>query len=294
MHDVLVIGGGPAGLSAALALGRCRRRVVVFDKGEPRNAASKALHGYLTRDGIDPREFLRISREQLSKYTNVEVRECEVVDAVRDGDNFTVRTHDGGTHTGRALLFATGLVDDVPRIPGIDQFYGRSVHHCPYCDGWEHQDQRLGVVGSSNEAVELGIELLCWSKDVVLYSDGNSPADPKGKLCRRGIRTVGTKVDHLEGEGDALKSIVFSDGSRLHCDALFFSPGQRPRCELAAKVGCKICDNGQIECDDLQKTCVERVFAIGNSAPGLQLVIMAAAAGTEAAVAIHHALEEPS
>lgn len=291
-RDVLIIGGGPAGLSAALALGRCRRRVLVCDKGEPRNAASKAMHGFLTRDGIDPREFLRIAREQLSTYPNVEFRGCEIVRVERADRHFIVHTHDGSPHTARVLLFATGLVDEIPPLPGIDQFYGRSVHHCPYCDGWEHQDQRLAVFGHSRDAVDLAIELLVWSKRLVLCSHGTLAADDAGKLAHFGIPVVITRIDRLEGDADTLRAIVFRDGARLECDALFFAPAQHPRCDLATRLGCKLDKSGQIECDDTQMTCIDGVFVVGNAAPGLQLVIMAAAEGTKAGFAIHHALQQ--
>src|SRR6266498_1985967 len=135
MFDVIIVGAGPAGLSAALILGRCRRRVLVCDIGHPRNAASHALHGFLTRDGIEPAELLRIAREQLHPYDSVELRAVEVTDATRVEHRFEVSLNDGGHLSCRKLLLATGVVDQVPAIAGIEMLYGRSVFHCPYCDG---------------------------------------------------------------------------------------------------------------------------------------------------------------
>jgi thioredoxin reductase len=147
MYDVIVIGAGPAGLSAALILGRSRRRVLVCDTGKPRNAASQAMHGFLTRDGMPPREFLRIAREQLRQYDTVEVRDIEVTAAACRESRFEVTLADGATLDSRKLLIATGVVDNVPDIPGFRELYGKSVFHCPYCDGWEVRDRPLAIYG---------------------------------------------------------------------------------------------------------------------------------------------------
>ena len=154
MVDVIIVGGGPSGLSAALALGRCRRKVLIFDKGEPRNAASKGMHGFLTRDGIEPLEFLRLGREELRRYPSVEFRSSEIVAAECKDREFMARSESGEVFTSRILLLATGIVDELPPLPGIERFYGRSVHHCPYCDGWEHQDQPLAVFGEDHDCGE--------------------------------------------------------------------------------------------------------------------------------------------
>lgn len=292
MHDVLIIGGGPAGLSAALALGRCRRKVLVCDSGKPRNKASHALHGFLTRDGISPAEFLGIAREQLATYPNIEVRDTEIVAVERLDQHFQLHAADGQTDKGRILLLATGIVDELPPLANIKQFYGRTVHHCPYCDGWEHQDRRLAAYGAGHQAVELAIELLAWSRSVVLCSEGRLSADDAMRLARFGIPMIGDRISRLEGEGDTLETIVFQDGSRRACDALFFTGKQHPHGDLATKLGCNFNEGGQVECNDTQMASVDGVFVVGNAAPGLQLVIMAAAEGTKAGFAIHHALQQ--
>jgi thioredoxin reductase len=294
MHDVVIIGGGPAGLSAALMLGRCRRRVVVCDKGEPRNAASKAMHGFLTRDGINPHEFLRLGREELRRYPNVEVRACEVIAAERGDHHFSVRTDDGAVFNCRLLLLATGLIDELPSLEGLDQFYGRSVHHCPYCDGWEHQDQRLAVFGDSHESVELALELRIWSDDVIFCASEpfHLTAEERKLLNTNGVVVEEGRIARLEGEGDDLKTIVLANGSRVECSALFISPRQRRRGNIAGELGCAIGETGQVECNETQRTNIEGLYAIGNVTRGLQLVIISAAEGTRAAFAMNEALEK--
>ncbi len=296
MQDVIIVGGGPAGLSAALVLGRCRRQVLLFDSGQPRNYAARAMHGFISRDGTSPEEFRRLSREQLAKYPCVEVRDGEVVDAQRGDEQFTVTLKDGSTHTARILLLATGLVDDVPKVNGMERFYGTGVHVCPYCDGWEHNDQTIVVYGQGQMGADLALEMLAWSSDVNWCTDGDE-AEPgascRGKLRYYKVRTIRTKIARLEGEGDRLRGVRFEDGEFLPCDAVFFASTQRQRSDLAEKLGCKVCaDKVALEHDETEASEVPGLYVAGNTSRGLQLVIMAAADGTLAAFKINEALLE--
>lgn len=292
MFDVVIVGGGPAGLSAALALGRCRRRVLVCDDGRPRNAASRGLHGYLTRDGIPPLEFLRLGREELRRYPQVVFLETEIVAAQRREDRLVVTTGGGEHFVGRALFLATGVVDELPAIPGIEAFYGRSVHHCPFCDGWEHRDQPLAVYGAGRNGVELALKMRGWSAEVTLVPAGPLSSADLATVERCGIRVKWGRIVGLEGEGGALAALAFEDGSRLAVSALFFYPVQHARSRLAESLGCWVSPSGQIECQAGQATSVEGVYAMGNAACGLQLVIVAAAEGVRAAMAIDDALRK--
>src|SRR5512138_1368749 len=170
-YDAIIVGGGPAGLSAALILGRCRRRVLVCDAGRPRNAASRELHGFLTRDGVRPSELLAIGRRQLVKY-GVEFVTGEVEDARRSRDGFDVRIAGGRPVFGRKLLFATGVVDRLPAVDGFRRLYGERIFHCPYCDGWEVSDRPLAVYGQGLSGMGLSLSLRTWSHDVTLVTDG--------------------------------------------------------------------------------------------------------------------------
>ncbi|MDQ1728797.1 MAG: hypothetical protein QOD33_922, partial [Pyrinomonadaceae bacterium] len=170
--DVIIVGAGPAGLSAALILGRARRRVLICDSAKPRNASTRHLHGFLTRDGIAPAEFLCLAREQLAAYETVALRETEVIDGRQIASGFEISLRTGEQLTSRKLLLATGVVDDVPTVTGLAALYGRSVFHCPYCDGWEMRDQPLAIYGNGETGSGLALELTLWSRDLVLCTDG--------------------------------------------------------------------------------------------------------------------------
>ena len=290
MFDVIVVGGGPAGLSGALMLGRCRRSVLVCDLGQPRNRRTQAVHGYLTRDGIAPTDFLEAARRELTRY-GVQCRPIGVTSAEWTNDRFVVALADQATEHARYLLIATGVVDDLPLIPGVDDCYGQSIFHCPYCDGWEWRDRRLAALGRGRAAAQLGLGLTAWSKDVVVCSNGTRiPARERERLEANGIgvRTGAiSRVDHRDG---ALTGIVFANGESMPRDALFFSTGQHPQSDLAMRLGCELTARGTIKTDTLSATNVSRVYVAGDASRDAQFVVVAAAEGVKAAVAINKAL----
>jgi thioredoxin reductase len=292
MFDVIIVGGGPAGLSAALVLGRSRRRVLVCDSGHPRNAASHSLHGFLTRDGIEPTEFLRIARDQLHPYETVELRHAEVTDASRGSEGFEIKLNDGKRVSSRKLLLATGVVDELPEIPGLTALYGLSVFHCPYCDGWEVRDQPLGVYGRGENGCGLALELTFWSRDIVLCTDGPSELSEVElrRLAQQNIAVREDKIARLEGGEGVLEQIVFSDGATLARRGMFFSTGQRQGSELARKLGCNFDDNGCVATGEYEATNVPGLYAAGDTSRLVQFVIVAAAEGAQAAVAINKEL----
>jgi thioredoxin reductase len=294
IYDCIVVGGGPAGLSAALMLGRCRRRVLVCDAGQPRNRWAHAAHGFLTRDGIAPGELRRIAREQLAPYDTVELRTAEVVDAVREGGEYALRCADDTRLRCRKLLLATGVVDELPAIEGLAAFYGRSVHHCPYCDGWEWRDQPIAIYGRGEEGAGLAQGLTVWSRDLLLCTDG--PAELPERIVERlatlRIPVREERVRGLEGRDGKLQRIVFERGPTAERRALFFATGQRQASPLAARLGCAFTARGAVATGKCEATDVPGLYVCGDASREAQFVVVAAAEGAEAGMAINQALLE--
>lgn len=293
MYDVIIVGAGPAGLSAALILGRCRRRVLVLDHGRPRNAAAYEIHGFLSRDCIPPADLRTLGREQLAKYETVEMRDAEVQSVSRATDgSFAVTLASGERFTSRMLLLATGMVDDLPDVPGIREFYGRSVHHCPYCDGWEHRDQPIVIYGRGHDAAGLALELTVWSRDLTLCADGPAGLDRKDRerLARQQIAIREERVARLDGDDGWLARLVFASGDSIPCKALFFSENPRQCCDLPESLGCEFTESGAVKTGEHEVTNVPGLYVAGDASRRVQLAIVAAAEGAGAAFAINTAL----
>ena len=291
-YDALIGGGGPAGLSAALILGRCRRRVILCDTGRPRNAASRALHGFLTRDGIAPAELLRIARRQLARY-GTELLRAEVRDARRTRSGFEVVLAGARRLTSRTLLIATGVADRLPPIEGLTALYGRAVFHCPYCDGWEVANRPLAVYGRGRSGMGLALALKTWSRKVALICDGRArlPAAERERLKEQGIPIFEGKVLRLEPRRAGLE-LVFADGTRLARRAVFFSTGQDMCSDLPKRLGCRFTRKGAVRTDRLERTGVSGLYVAGDASHDVQLAIVAAAEGAKAAFAINRELQE--
>ncbi|MBA3640330.1 MAG: NAD(P)/FAD-dependent oxidoreductase [Acidobacteria bacterium] len=289
MYDVVIVGAGPAGLNAALVLGRCSRKVLVCDNGHPRNEASHAMHGYLTRDGMPPLEFLRLAREELKPYTTVTLRDVTVVDARCENNRFLTTLETGETVESRKLLIATGVRDKVPRIEGIDELYGRSVFHCPYCDGWEVRDEPFAVYGKGEKGYGLSLELTAWSSDILLCTDGPSElTEPQiERLSRNGIVVEEERVVRLEGTDGVLHRIVFEGRDPDARRALFFTTGQHQQSALATALGCELNDKGTVHTGKYETTHLRGLFVVGDASHAVQWVVIAAAEGAEAAFAIN-------
>ncbi|MCU7496503.1 MAG: NAD(P)/FAD-dependent oxidoreductase [Ignavibacteria bacterium] len=292
-YDVIIIGGGPAGLNAAIVLGRSRRRVLICDSGRPRNFKAKFMHGYLTRDGIKPLEFLRLGSEELKRY---DIKKCqmEISSVIPHTQGFEVVSSEGERFYSKKILLATGITDNIPQIEGIDEFYGSSVFHCPYCDGWEVRDTRFAVYARGKAALALSLSLKTWSNDVILVSDGFARLSRKDKetLEWHDVRIYTGKIARLEGRGGLLQRIVFVNGSSLERDVMFFSTGQKQKSNIAEMLGCRFNDKGFIPTNKKQQTNIKGIFAAGDITKDVKFVVVAAAEGARAGVAINMELQE--
>ena len=289
IYDCLVVGAGPAGLSAALLLGRTRRSVLVCDSGAGRNRAAAEMHGYLTRDGMAPADFRAAGRDELKRYETVEVRDVLVTDAGPVDGGFEITLAGGERCRGRSLLLCTGVVDAVPEIEGISALYGTSVHHCPFCDGWEHRDEPIAVHGCDESARGYALGMLRWSRDVVLCTGGAHAlsAHDMASLARHGVAVREERILRLEGSGGQLERIIFAAGPPLERTALFFCAGQRQHSDFAARIGARFTDKGVVDTKGAERTTVPGLWVAGDASKDAQLVIVAAAEGAAAAVSIN-------
>lgn len=303
MADVIIVGAGPAGLSAALVLGRCRRSVIVIDSQQPRNAKSRAVNNYLTRDHTPPAQMRAAAIKEVLGY-GVTVIRGRVEHAERRADGcFMARTASAGDasssestaeeYVSRKMLLATGVRDILPNLPGFVEFYGSSVHHCPYCDGWEHRGERLVAFGEGDAAVGLALSLRTWSDRVTACTHGAPPSEElRVRAVKRGILVCQAPVTELRGEGDRLRSVELADGHSIECEAVFFNTSQAQRSHLPKLLGCEFKDDGGVRTTDRQCTDIKGLYVAGDADKEVQFVIVAAAEGATAAVAINRELQD--
>jgi thioredoxin reductase len=284
-YDVVVVGGGAAGLSAALVLGRARRRVAVVDAGAPRNAPAAHMHGFLSRDGMPPTDLLAAGRVEVTGY-GVDLVEDKVA-AIEPG--FHVRLAGGRMLQARRILLATGLSDVLPEIPGVRERWGKDLLHCPYCHGWEVRDQPIGVLGTQAASVEHALLVRQWSEDVIFFAH---TCDPTSKdlvqLEARGLRVVRGEVARLVVDADRLTGVELVDGQLIERTAVFIRPGMRPNADgMLTALGCEVTEAGFAIVDAAGCTSTPGVWAAGNVADPRAQVITAAGAGSAAAIAIN-------
>jgi thioredoxin reductase len=292
--DVIVIGGGSAGLSAALMLGRARRKVLVLDAGEPRNRFAAHMHGMLGRDGTAPLALLADGRREIESYGGV-VRSASVVTTRRTDDGFAVDTADGNTEHSRKLLVATGARDELPDVPGLAEFWGRGAAVCPYCDGYEVRDRPIGILATSPASVEQAQLLRQWSASIVYLPNGvGEPAEGEAAaLAARGIRVEDGIVDHVIGRDGQLAGVAMADGRVVELDAIFTAPRLVPRDEPLRQLGAARTEqqHGSFVTTDLAgTTSVPGVWAAGNVATPFANVPYAIGMGALTGGRINHEL----
>jgi thioredoxin reductase len=295
LQDVAIVGGGPAGLSAALVLGRARRTVVLFDAGEQNNLPAAHVGGLFGHDGTPPAELYRQARAQLEPYPTVVVREATVASVRREHDGFTVTT-DGGEVHARRLLLATGMRYELPDLPGLRELWGDTVFHCPFCHGWEVRDRRLAVLAEGDELVERALLLRNWSEDIVALANGSPDigVEASARLERAGIELAERPIVELRRRSDRgapgprLAGVVFDDGSVLERDGRLVGVSLTQRSPFAAELGLELTERDTIAVDNRGRTSLAGVYAAGDIAEPIQQVVIAAAAGGIAAASIVH------
>lgn len=296
--DAVVVGGSFAGLSAAMQLARARRRVLLVDAGRPRNRFAHASQGFLGQDGRPPADILETARKQVFAYPTAELRRDEAVHAREDGGVFEVGLASGETVRARRLVLATGVVDELPDVPGLRERWGVTVLHCPYCHGYEVADGRLGVLAASEMSLHQALLLPDWSADVTLFTNGafTPSEDQQAELASRGVRVEARPVEAIVGDAPALTGIRLRDGKTVPLDALFTASRTRMASPLAEQLGCAF-DDGPfgpvIRTDARKETTVRGVFAAGDAARVPHNATFASADGVQAGISAHQSLALP-
>jgi thioredoxin reductase len=291
-YDAVVIGGGPAGLAGALWLARYRLRTCVVDAGDPRNATTWAVHGYLGVPDPAPDELRRIGRDQ-AVAAGADYVEATVVDVAGEVGDFEVKLADGPGIGARRILFATGLRDIIPEIPGLMDHYGTSIWHCPDCDGPGITGMRVGVIGWGRQIAAFCMEMLTWTDQLTILTHGHRPDMPdraRAALDRFDIEVVTEPIARIEGSEGLVQRVVHADGSRRRFDSLFFHIAYGPGCSIPAELGCDADEEGILQVDSDFQTTVPGVYAAGDITAGSKLAIRCAADGTRAAIGIYRSL----
>ncbi|MCR2805138.1 NAD(P)/FAD-dependent oxidoreductase [Paenibacillus soyae] len=289
--ECAIIGGGPAGLNAALVLGRARRQVALFDDNQPRNAVTKHTHGFMTRDGAKPEELRSLARQDIKKYPTVRTIAKRITGVMPILGGFRLQAGDGSLYECRKLLLATGLSETLPDIHGIRQYYGRSLFNCPYCDGWELRDQPLVVIAEGSNAFSLTRLAYQWSRNLLVCTNGSMRAltgEELQLLQRKGVAVSHDRIKELAGSEGMLRAVAFENGGSSKRTGGFVSPYWRHASPLGELLGCRMNESGGIETDALGRTSVYGVYAAGDAsviAPAQ--AVIAAGEGSRAAIGMN-------
>ncbi|WP_339159193.1 NAD(P)/FAD-dependent oxidoreductase [Paenibacillus sp. FSL W8-0186] len=292
LFDVAIIGGGPAGLNAALVLGRARKNVVVIDEGRPRNAVTRESHGFLTRDGIQPGEFRRIAREEISAYPSVSFMDDTAVSIAGTDAQFQITTAQGTVFTSKKILFAVGMKDRPLDIPGLAEVYGKSAFVCPYCDGWELRDQPLVIINKGAELMHFAPLISGWTNQFTICTNGPDELsdDQREELRRQRVPLFESPIRSIDSIDGAVRQVVLEDGTALPCAGIFFKPELVTGSDLPRAIGCRLTETGMIVVDEFGKTNIPGIYSVGDAASRLHQAIAAASMGAFAAAAMNNEL----
>lgn len=281
--DAIIVGGSFAGLSAAMALGRSMRRVLIIDSGKPCNRQTPHAHNFITHDGHTPAEITAQAKKQVLKYDTVTFYEGLALQGKKHKDGFEISTSGGETFHAKKLVFATGVTDIMPDIPGFAECWGISVLHCPYCHGYEVKHQDIGLLGNGELGYELCKHISNWSSNLVLFTNGRSTLtkEQEEKIRHKNIRIVEDEIASFEHQKGMIKHIVMKNGSKEKVSAMFARPAFKQHCDIPAQLGCEINEHGFIKVDELQRTSVRGIYAAGDNTSGFRALSIAIAAGSK-------------
>lgn len=288
IQDVIIIGGSYAGLAAAMALGRALKQVLIIDGGQPCNRQTPYSHNFLTHDGVPPSVISREARAQVLQYPTVQMHEGMVVDVIRTGEGFDIQTADGSQFFGKKLVFATGIRDLLPDIPGLTACWGISVLHCPFCHGYEVKDQATGILGNGDGGYEMAVLMSNWTHDLTVYTNGISTFNDEQvrKMSAHDIQIDERDIVEIKHHAGHIQQIVFKDGQVTYLPVLYIRPPFEQHCPLPEKLGCALTTEGYIQTDGQQQTTVQDVFACGDNTSRMRTVANAVAAGTATGIAL--------
>ncbi|USD83490.1 NAD(P)/FAD-dependent oxidoreductase [Bacillus safensis] len=289
--DCAIIGGGPAGLSAALVVGRGRKQVIVFDDELPRNRVTQESHGFITNDGMTPFEIRQAGEADLQKYPSIKIKRSRIVDIQKKEESFMLLTDEGDAFEAKKIILATGLQDILPEIEGIHDVYGKTLFSCPFCDGWELKDKALALIAENQRALHMAKLLSNWTKDLIVFTNGHVLAEEdKALLAAHSIQVIDVPIVSIDHDNGQLRALQLPNGEIVRREGGFVASEFKQSAPFAEKLGCQMTKNAGIETDILGRTTVSGVFACGDNLGGPAQLVLAAAAGSQAGMGVIHEL----
>ncbi len=287
--DVIIIGGSYSGLSAGMALGRALRKVMIIDSGKPCNRFTPHSHNFITHDGRAPSEISELARKQVAAYSNVSFYNGLALQALKDGNLFRIAAGVDAAFTASKLIFATGVRDLMPDLPGFEECWGKSVIHCPYCHGYEYRDVTTGILGNGEYAYEFALLISNWSKEIIVYTNGKNTLteEQTRRLAAHDIRIVENEIERLEHKDGYIKRIFFRNGKSANVTALYARPRFVQHCDLPEALGCEMTEEGYVKVDVAQRTTIRGVLACGDNTTKMRTVANAVAMGTTAGMMVN-------
>ena len=292
--DVIIVGGSYAGLSAAMALGRALRKVLIIDCGLPCNRQTPHSHNFMTQDGETPGAILEKAKAQVLKYKTVKYRNDEAISAEKTQNGFSIFTQTGAVFTGKKLIFATGVRDIMPPVKGFSECWGISVIHCPYCHGYEVKNEKTGILANGDTAFHYAQLLSNWTKELTIFTNGKSilTQAQTDKISKHNIPIVENEISYLKHQDGYVQEIVFADHSTFPLKAIYSRPDFEQHCKIPEKLGCELTELGFLKVDMFQKTTVDHVFACGDNGSPLRAVSYAVATGGIAGAMVNNGMTE--